>query len=114
MAVMETKRNGMLNVVRLLNGIYKTSIQQLYFSRLPVTMCLDDGLFIHSHSGIVKWMLVVPQLSVQLCPPFRLHTITKSQTIEGSICFLEQETLHSLLSTGLFQESIRAMISQSY
>ena len=54
MAVLETKRNGMLNVVRLLNGIYKTSIQQLYFSRLPVTMCLDDGLFIHSHSGIVK------------------------------------------------------------
>jgi len=31
-----------------------------------------------------------------------------SSPIKGPCCLLEQETLHLLLSTGLFQEQIRA------
>ena len=34
--------------------------------------------------------------------------LTCHRTVKGSHCFLEQETLPSLLSTGWFHEQIRA------
>jgi len=43
----------------------------------------------------------------------RIVVVMGSSSIKGPRCFLEQETLPLLLSTGWFQEWFPSMISQS-
>ena len=47
--------------------------------------------------------LVIPQSNIVVCSKLR-------QPVKSSCCFIEQDTLPSLLSTGWFQEQIRAWI----
>jgi len=48
------------------------------------------------------------QLFVDLSSHHRKLSVVGLSPIKGSRCFLEQETLHVLLSIGCFQERIRA------